>query len=104
MVVGGAAIIRLGTIVKAWLVGLHREIEPALRQCHAWLKESIESQEDLRDINIPALRSGAFGLTQWMLDAQNDTVSYSRALDEFETYFKSGGAARSEPRSIQQSY
>lgn len=97
---GGAAISRLGEIVEAWLVGLQKEIEPALQQCHAWLKQSIETGASLGDVDIPATRREAFGLSHWMLNNENDAATYLAALDEFEFYFRQGGRKEIDPSSF----
>lgn len=60
----GAAILRLGNVVKGWLVGLQTQTDPVLSDCHAILNRSIETRESLGDLYIPAMRSQAFGLCQ----------------------------------------
>lgn len=93
----GAAILRLGNVVKAWLVGLHTQTEPVLRDCYAALKRSIETREPLGDLYIPAMRSQAFGLCHWMLNNQNDTTVYREAVDQFDLHFQQGGQEVIDP-------
>jgi hypothetical protein len=90
-VLGGASIMKLGTIINAWLVGLSTEITPALMDCHAWLKYSVDSKEPLGDVDIPATRSSALGLCHWMIYGENSVSTHRNALEEYEYYFKCGG-------------
>lgn len=90
-VLGSAAITRLGGIIEAWLVGLNVEIEPALKQCYAWLQHSIETKESLGDIFIPAARGDAFSLCNWMLNNKNDKAMHQESLNNYDFYFKQGG-------------
>lgn len=94
---GSAAIQRLGTVIRAWLVGLRGQIDPVLRDCHAALKRSIETREPLGDVFIPAVRSSAFGMSHWMLNNDNDTATWLASLDHFDSYFQQGGQKVIDP-------
>lgn len=42
---GNVAACELGTVLKAWLVGLHEEIKPVIRRSNEWLDRSIKEDE-----------------------------------------------------------
>lgn len=42
---GNVAASEIGTVIKAWLVGLHREISPVIRRSNEWLDLSIQKDE-----------------------------------------------------------
>ena len=42
---GNVAASELGMVVKAWLVGLHNEINPVIQRSNQWLDRSIEEDE-----------------------------------------------------------
>lgn len=44
---GNVAASEIGTVVKAWLVGLHREINPLIRRSNEWLDRAIKEDEKL---------------------------------------------------------
>jgi hypothetical protein len=93
----GAAIQRLGTVVLGWLVGLQTQIDPVLKAVHAALKRSTIDRAPPDDIYIPAMRSQAFGLSQWMLSGDPAVTAYREAVDQFELHFQHGGQKVIDP-------
>ncbi|WP_198344670.1 hypothetical protein [Burkholderia ubonensis] len=44
---GNIAQAELGTVIKAWLVGLEKEVAPILPRSVEWLADAIERREKL---------------------------------------------------------
>lgn len=68
--VGNAALLRLATIVDAWLVGLRQEIQPALVSCGQWFEVVVSKTEKfgLNPTYHAAQKLSGYALCEWMTE------------------------------------
>lgn len=94
--VGHIAGQQLDVIIQAWLVGLSRELAPALSKALEWLDLAIESREQERWGGNPDLHRAnlyrARGLAIWMAVGVNASDDFTMEKNARDNYFSNGGA------------
>lgn len=102
--VGNAAVGGISTVISAWLVGLRREIYPALLRYGQWLEDSVTRNEQFGDHPefAASRRSLAIGIFRWLRDSKNDPSSFSSAATSLHSAWgaewNAEGAATSQDR------
>lgn len=77
----------LQTIIDAWLVGLDKDIEPALINGNQWRKNSTLKH----DFSYEFARLGEeFGLSSWMLENKINSDAYKQTLNAFDNFYARG--------------
>ena len=102
--VGNAAVQGVSEVAFAWLVGLHKEIDPALRKYREWIEDSIARNERFGDYPAHAgsVRSEAYGMCVWMLENRNHEPSYRDALARLEEAWDTAWNDGCRPASTEQ--
>ncbi|TFH48354.1 MAG: hypothetical protein E4H01_06520 [Lysobacterales bacterium] len=84
--VGNAGVQGASEVIFAWLVGLQKEIEPALRKYREWIEDSIARCEQFGDFpaHAKALKHEAHGICIWMMEGRTDEATFQIANQNLE--------------------
>lgn len=93
--IGNCAIYNVYTVVKLWLSGLVKEIEPIFPQTIAWLDYAIEKEEDRLDGPYPLANAyRAKAMCKWLAYSQNDSASWKAAIVHYSMKLMDGKPSR----------
>ncbi|MRH00580.1 hypothetical protein GIY21_09795 [Xanthomonas sontii] len=85
---------KIGIVLDAWLVGLHKEIEPVISRANQWLDMAIESREEERFGSDPNSHRTALhwarAIGEWLEKSNNNVRLWdvARVSEEARWYYK----------------